>query len=346
MKTKLSHFRISPFSHSPFLLFSLFLIFAISSCSVEKRRYMDGYHIEWRKQKTTVSALPTNTPVALVEANEESDSLIKDFTLKIEQPILLEKENLTQTARAETVVQIQSIKADHLPKLIDQNKQKWMDIKPSSIKSDPAPDQATSQYKWAAIGIIGMALLLLLSAVVPSLILAFFIFAIFLSAIFGLDLSFASFLSGMSPSLKIALGLSVLATVFAIWMIVRWSRKRKALRATYPELDTKRKAKEDARAKERQATNANPAVDSASQSKYRTFNVLANILFFLFLLAGSGLLLNGLFLTPLFLFGSLSVLESTALLVGLVATAITLFGWLFFRKKRLALVKSSSPSGQ
>jgi hypothetical protein len=33
-------------------IFSLFLTFVFTSCSVEKRRYMDGYHVQWKKEQS------------------------------------------------------------------------------------------------------------------------------------------------------------------------------------------------------------------------------------------------------------------------------------------------------
>ncbi|MFZ4784363.1 MAG: hypothetical protein ACOYLH_02735 [Flavobacteriales bacterium] len=91
MKTKLSHCRISPFSLSPIFLFSLFLIFAFSACSVEKRRYMDGYHVEWRKKTETATEEGTGTGTGTGTKTETSAEVETRTETQLEQTEVLEQ---------------------------------------------------------------------------------------------------------------------------------------------------------------------------------------------------------------------------------------------------------------
>lgn len=71
------------FSHFLILSFSLFLISAFSSCSIEKRRYMDGYHVNW-KHRAEIEKETTTTETK-TESIAEPERIADEHTTRITQ---------------------------------------------------------------------------------------------------------------------------------------------------------------------------------------------------------------------------------------------------------------------
>jgi len=64
----------------------LFVVLSVllTSCSIEKRRYQDGYHVEWFKSKKSVNMVSSNEMTGLVET---APNLITDSIVSVEETI-------------------------------------------------------------------------------------------------------------------------------------------------------------------------------------------------------------------------------------------------------------------
>lgn len=89
MNPTFSHSRILSFPHFLIFTLSLFLLSTFSSCSIEKRRYMDGYHIQWKKrtesaEESAQHQTPENKTATSDQPAVDNESIVESTSNKTE----------------------------------------------------------------------------------------------------------------------------------------------------------------------------------------------------------------------------------------------------------------------
>jgi uncharacterized membrane protein len=199
---------------------------------------------------------------------------------------------------------------------------------PVQQQKEPVPEQVQKEYKRLKIVIAVLAVLLVISALFVSVVFTISILATLFTALF-VGVGESQLFANLSPLMKAALISATLLVYLSIWMIAKKKNKQKKLRAQYPDLDPIKKAKDVALAAKREA-----ARKTEKEKKHDTFNALASMFLALFILLACVFLTQGFIITPFWLLGSLTMAETTTLILGLVALFGSLGLWLIFRRKR------------
>lgn len=304
------HFRIS--------IFALFLIFTFSSCSVEKRRYMDGYHVQWKKRTE-------RAPELAVQQNQESQAATDIVQApEAEKPEDREEPIVQPNPSNEVSDEIKSTTSKK--EIVDQTNQILPEVITTLAKdhsqNEPVPEEVKEEYKRLQNRITWLVIQLVLCFLFTGILLFAAVYSSLISTLAGNP---QNIFSSLPNFWLVVLVISTLMTYFSVASLIKAKAHQKKLLAEYPDLDPKKRKQEEEVAASRKTD---------AEKRYNTLNVLAYIFCTLFIFLTCVFLIQHLILAPFWLLGTLTASETTILLISLTAIFVSLGLWLLFRKIR------------
>lgn len=140
---------------SKLLLITLALLLVAPSCSIKKRIYMDGYHVEWYKRKNskeskTVTREPKKIKTTIHSADESKDAIVES---KVVQPsnVLISSDDVSKPVLTESKIESKSSKSITTKNLnFSRNEIKAVYKKASQIKKLKTTSGDGSSIDWTA----------------------------------------------------------------------------------------------------------------------------------------------------------------------------------------------------
>lgn len=138
-------------------LFTLLLLALLFSCTITKRHFGSGYHIEWKKAHAKTDNEPD--PANIIDSGQEHSIRSEESKVITESIIQADSVNITEEISSnsqEVVVQEQMIVSETRSEFREEQLLKSELI----IKDDPIePKRKVEPFTWIALGCLGLAII-------------------------------------------------------------------------------------------------------------------------------------------------------------------------------------------